>query len=57
MTDDESNSFSEDIAKVMDIAREMSQEEIKEALERNPLYKFLMEIGSTGERKWHIKKK
>jgi len=57
MTDDESNSFSEDIAKAMDIAREMSQEEIKEALERNPLYKFLMEIGSKGERKWHIEKK
>jgi len=57
MTDDESNSFSEDIAKVMDIAREMSQEEIREALERNPLYRFLMKIDSKGERKWHIEKK
>jgi len=57
MTYDESHSFSEDIAKVMDIAREMSQEEIREALERNPLYRFLMKTASKGERKWHIEKK
>ena len=56
MTDEKTN-LPEDLAKAMDIASEMTQEEIKEALERNPLYRFLVEIGSTGDKKWHIKKK
>ena len=56
MTKEKSKDFDQ-FEEVMDIVRKMSQEEITELLEKNPLYKFVTENDKKVEKKWRIKKK
>jgi|ETNvirenome_6_85_1030632.scaffolds.fasta_scaffold382153_1 hypothetical protein len=56
MTKEKSKDFDQ-FEKVMDIVREMSQEEIDELLQNNPLYKFITENDKKVEKRWRIKKK
>ena len=42
---------------VMDIVREMSQEDIDELLQSNPLYRFITEYDKERQKKWRIRTK
>ena len=56
MTKKKSKDFDQ-FEEVMDIVREMSQEEITELLANNPLYKFITANDKEQKKKWRIKKK
>ena len=55
--DDETPKDFNQFEEVMDIVREMSQEEIDELLQSNPLYQFITEYDKKRQRKWRTRKK
>jgi len=50
MSNEKEDEFSLEMFKAMDIVRGMSQEEIKELLLNNPLYKYIIEMDKEGEK-------
>ena len=55
--DDETPKDFNQFEEVMDLVREMSQEEIDELLQSNPLYQFITEYDKQRQKKWRTGKK